>query len=74
MEQFLIENSLHYLNTYFQKKKGKLWTHTHPNGFKAQLDFIIVNTKWINSARNCELYNTFEGVFSDHRMSLQYSY
>ena len=53
MEQLLIENSLHCLNTNFQKKKGKLWTHTHPNSFKAQLDFIIVNKKWINSARNC---------------------
>ena len=68
MEQFLIENSLHCLNTNFQKKNGKLWTHTHPNGFKAQLDFIIVNKKWINSARNCEAYNTFEGVFYDHRI------
>ena len=43
MEQFSIENSLHCLNTNFQKKKGKLWTHTHPHGFKAQFDFIIVN-------------------------------
>ena len=68
MEQFLIENSLHCLNTNFQKKKGKLWTHTHQNGFKAQFDFIIVNKKWINSARNCEAYNTFEGVLSDHRI------
>ena len=39
MEQLLIENSSHCLNTNFQKKKGKLWTHTHPNDFKEQLDY-----------------------------------
>ena len=27
-----------------------------------------MNKKWINSVRNCEAYNTFEGVFSDHRI------
>ena len=68
LNHFIIENGCKSLNTKFQKKSGKLWTHTHLNGFKSQLDYIIVNNKWINSARNCEAYNTFEGVFSDHRI------
>ena len=68
LDHFIIENGLKSLNTKFKKKSGKLWTHTIPNGFKSQLDYIIVNNKWINSARNCEAYNTFEGVYSDHRI------
>ena len=68
LDYFIIENDLRSLNTKFQNKIGKLWTHTHPNGFKSQLDYIIVNNKWINSAKNCEAYNTFECVYSDHRI------
>ena len=40
----------------------------YPNGVKAQLDFILINKKWVNSAHNCEAYNSFEGVSSDHRI------
>ncbi|XP_063587867.1 uncharacterized protein LOC134765253 [Penaeus indicus] len=49
-------------------KKSKLWIHTYPNGIKAQLDYILINKKWINSAHNCEAYSSFEGVSSDHRI------
>ena len=56
------------LNTKFQKKGGKIWTHTHPNGFKSQQDYTIVNNKWMYSARNCENYNIFEGVYFIHRI------
>ena len=68
MLDFATENGLACLNTQFQKKKGKLWTHTHPNGANAQLDYVFINKKWINSATNCEAFNTFEGVSSDHRI------
>ena len=68
LDHFIIENGLKSLNTTFQNKRDKLWTHTHPNGFKSQLDYIIVNNKWINSARNCEAYNMFECVYSNHRI------
>ena len=61
LHHFIIENGLKSLNTNFQKNRGKLWTH--PNGFKSQLDYIIVNNKWINSSSNCEAYNTFEGFY-----------
>ena len=54
LDHLIIENGLKSLNSKFQKKRYTLWTHTHPNGFKSQLDYIIVNNKWINSARNCE--------------------
>ena len=40
----------------FQKKYAKLWTHIYPNGVKAQLDYMLVNRKWINSLMNCEAY------------------
>ena len=65
---FLTENNLYCLNTRFQKKRGKLWTHTYPNSVKAQLDYISANKKWINSVQNCEAYNSFEGVSSDLRI------
>ena len=35
---------------------------------KAQLDYISVNKKWINSVQNYEAYNSIEGVSSDHRI------
>ena len=40
-------------------KRGKLLTHTHPNGIKSQIDYIMINIKLINSAHNCEAYNSF---------------
>ena len=46
----------------------KIRIHTHPNGSKSQIEFIMINKKWINSALNCEAYNTFEAVYSDHRI------
>jgi len=66
---FLLENKLICLNARYQKRLGKRWTHTHPNGSKAQLDFFFINKKWINSCGNCEAYNSFCGVSSDHRIA-----
>ena len=62
LQQFLIENHLYCLKTQFQRRKGDLWTHVCPNGVKAQLDFILINKKWVISAHNCEAYNSFERV------------
>lgn len=42
------------LTTEYTKKPDKLWTLTYPNGLKAQLDHILINKKWKNSALNCE--------------------
>ena len=46
--------------------KRKLWTYTYANNAKAQIDYILINKKEINSALNCEAYFSFEGVSSDH--------
>ena len=68
LEHFLIENGLLCINTRFQKRKGKLWTHIYPNGDRAQLDYMIINKKWINSVQNCEAYHSLEGISTDHRI------
>ena len=69
LQTFLMENKLVCLNTRFQKRIGKKWTHTHPNGYKSQIDFLFINKKWTNSCHNCEAYNSFYGVSSDHRIT-----
>ena len=48
--------------------KGKLWTYTYANNAKAQIDYILINKKWIYSALNWEAYFSFEGVSSNHRI------
>ena len=63
---FTIENRLTCLNTNFQKREGKSWTYTYANNTKAQIDYVFINKKWKNSAKNCEAYSSFEGVSSDH--------
>ena len=68
LNTFLKEHNLLALNTSFQKRTGQKWTFTAPNGSKAQLDYLLINTKWRNSAKDCRAYNTFAGVRSDHRI------
>ena len=65
---FSQENGSTCLNTKFQKRRGKLWTYTYTNKDKAQIDYILMNKKWINNALNCEAYSSFEGVSSDHHI------
>ena len=64
----MIENRLTCLNTNYQKREGKLWTYTYANHTKAQIDYVLINKKWKNSAMNCEAYSSFEGVSTDHRI------
>ena len=62
------ETNLVITNTRFQKKRGKLWTYiSDMSGTKTQIDYILVNKKWINSVKNVEAYNTFASLGSDHR-------
>ena len=68
LEHFLIENGLLCINTQFQKKRGKLWTHTYPSEDRAQLDYMMINKKWINSVQNCEAYHSLEGISTDHHI------
>ena len=52
----------------FQHRPGRLWTWTHPGGARqAQLDHIIINSKWTNSLRNCRAYSSVN-LQSDHRI------
>ena len=39
------------------------------SGKKSQIDYILINTKLKISALNCEAYNTFSTVGSDHRFA-----
>ena len=50
------EDRLAYLNTKFQKRKGKLWTYTNPNNCKEQLNYILMNKKWRNRVLGYETY------------------
>ena len=68
LTDFMIENRLACLNTNYQKREGELWTYTYANNTKAQIDYVLINKKWKNSALNSEAYSSFEGVFTDHRI------
>ena len=57
LSDFMIENRLACLNTNYQKREGKLWTYTYANNTKAQIDYVLINKKWKNSALNCEVYS-----------------
>ena len=63
------ETGLVITNIHKQKKSGKLWTFiSDMSGTKSQVDFILVNSKWKNSVKNCEAYNSFSSMGSDHRI------
>ena len=66
LTDFMIENRLTCLNTNYQKREGKLYTYA--KNTKAQIDYVLINKKWKNSAMNCEAYSSFEGVSTDHRI------
>ena len=68
LKESMMENRLTCLNTNYQKREGKLWTYTYAYNSKAQIDYVLINKKWKNSAMNCEAYSSFESVSSDHRI------
>ena len=49
----ITECALVNLGTNYCKLKGQLWTFTCPAGAKAQIDHILINRKWRNSAIDC---------------------
>ena len=55
-------------NCKFMKSNNKLWTFEYPNGKRAQLDYVLVRRKWINSIKECRPYSSFSSVGSDHRI------
>ena len=69
LSEVLVEHQLLAANTIFQKRQGKRWTfEDRASGLRQQLDYILVRKKWRNSVLNCEPYNTFGSVGSDHRV------
>ena len=64
----LTQFNLRATNTMFQKRPGKLWTIDYANGSKGQVDYILINRKWLNSIMNCEAYSSFDSMNSDHRI------
>ena len=38
-------------------------------GIKPQFDYIIIRKNWTNSVNNCEVYNYFSSIGSDHWIS-----
>ena len=66
--EYSIEANLIIANTRFQKKRGKLFTFmSEMNNRKSQIDYILINSKWKNSLKNCQAYSSFASVGSDHR-------
>ena len=68
LNEFANQFHLTAANTNFQKKSSKLWSFTYPGGVHAQLDCILVRRKWQRSIKDCQAYNSFENVGSDHRI------
>ena len=64
-----LQHSTNLINlcTKFQKRPGKKWTFMYANGMEAQLDHILINKNWKNSAIDCAAYKTFDSVSSDHK-------
>ena len=46
----------------------KTRSKTAPNTCTSQIDYVIINKKWKNSATNCRAYNSFASIASDHRI------
>ena len=46
----------------------KLWTFTYVNNAKEQIDYILMNKKWINCALNFEAYYSFKGESTYYRI------
>ena len=68
-KDFAQETDLLITNTHYKKRKGKLWTFMSDcTGNKTQVDYIMIRTKWRNSSINCEAYNSFSSIGSDHRI------
>ena len=63
----ITECALVILGTNYCKRKGKLRTFTHAGGAKAEIDHILINQKWNNSAIDCQSYNIYFSLASDHR-------
>ena len=49
--------------------QGQSWTHKSQSAFISQINYIIINRKWKNSAKNCRAYKSCIIVASDHSIT-----
>lgn len=64
--EFLLQQRLYVMNTYFKKSPQRKWTWQSPNGInKNEIDFIITNKK--ETVQDVTVLNRFS-TGSDHRM------
>ena len=68
LKEMMEEYHLLVAYSQFQKKIVKLWTWMLSHMMKLQLDYILVRKKCRKIIRNCEAYNTFISLGSDHRL------
>ena len=57
-----------YASTRDFKKEKESYGHTHIPMERAQLDYMMIKKKWINSVQNCEAYHSLEGISTNHRI------
>ena len=65
---FVDQFTLIALNTRIRKHQNGFWTFVYPNGEKGQLDCLLGWKKWRNSFEDCQSYDSFDTVGSDHRI------
>ena len=69
MSDLVDEANLLVANAHFRKRQGKLWTFiSDMSDTKTQVDYVLINRKWKNSIKNCEAYDSFCSIGSDHRL------
>ena len=66
--KYLVDFSLACQNTKYRKREEKPIPIL--NNAKAQLDYILMNKKWINRNLGCKAYFSYEGVSSNNRSVL----
>ena len=67
LAEFVVENDLCIMNTIFKQHPRRLFTWTHPNGSKHQIDYIIAPMRWKSSVKSVK---TLPGTDcgSDHEL------
>ena len=57
-----------HCSSFRPQKTSKLWTYKGPSDYKAQIDHIFINSKWLQSIQKCRAYKNHISLASDHRM------
>ena len=69
LKDYLHEKQPHMLEHKIPEKTRPTMEHTALQmEVKYKLDYVIINRKWKNSAKNCRSFNSFISVESDHHI------